>query len=80
MADGGEQGSIFNAASDATRLAWPCDPSKYKIGMQIGEGAFAKVYRAECQEPPAGADSAHVAIKVIDLDNLTSSIEDIRVK
>jgi hypothetical protein len=73
MADDGEKGKSGNQ-----RKPWPTDPASYRIGVQIGEGAFAKVFRATCLEAPEGMNP-EVAIKVIDLEHVTSSMEDIRV-
>ena len=38
---------------------WPCDAEKYTLQRMIGQGAFAKVYRATCP-----SRTASVAIKV----------------
>ena len=51
---------------------WPTRASDYEVQGLVGEGAFAKVYKARC--PARGVD---VAIKVIDLEKVTSSLEDI---
>lgn len=51
---------------------WPNSADGYDLKFQIGEGAFAKVYQARALEK--GID---VAIKIIELDNLSSSLNDI---
>ena len=61
------------AMSDST--SWPTTADSYALGVKIGEGAFAKVYRATCFH--AGAEHS-VAIKVMDLEKVTSGIDDIR--
>mmetsp|Transcript_17775 Transcript_17775/g.35096 ORF Transcript_17775/g.35096 Transcript_17775/m.35096 type:complete len:525 (-) Transcript_17775:1872-3446(-) len=53
-------------------LDWPQTASSYELKAQIGQGAFAKVWQATCKER-----NTDVAIKVIELDNLTSSLDDI---
>jgi len=53
--------------------AWPSDASQYTYSEKIGQGAFATVYHGKCL-----ANGEDVAIKVINLDKVTSGIEDIR--
>ena len=54
--------------SDARK--WPTDKTGYKLLSDIGCGATAIVKRAECQA--AGKlFGKHVAIKVINLDQIT---------
>ena len=57
-------------------MAWPCDSSSYELVSRIGRGAFSTVWHAL----PTRAGSLPVrpvAIKIIDLDNVLSSFEDI---
>ncbi|KAA0157535.1 hypothetical protein FNF29_00111 [Cafeteria roenbergensis] len=60
------------AASGALGEAdgWPTTASAYKLGGVIGQGAFAKVYRAECT-----SRSETVAVKIIELDKVQTPIE-----
>lgn len=51
---------------------WPRSADAYELKHQIGQGAFAKVYQARCI-----ANDTDIAIKVMELDNLTLSLEDI---
>jgi len=53
--------------------AWPCEAPAYKLERLIGRGAFAKVYTARC--PQRGGD--RVAVKVMDLEYITTEIADI---
>mmetsp|Transcript_17658 Transcript_17658/g.55271 ORF Transcript_17658/g.55271 Transcript_17658/m.55271 type:complete len:212 (+) Transcript_17658:505-1140(+) len=53
---------------------WPCEPNAYRIERLIGRGAFAKVYMATCVSK---ASSHRVALKVMDLDNVSAEITDI---
>ncbi|TFJ88140.1 hypothetical protein NSK_000494 [Nannochloropsis salina CCMP1776] len=53
---------------------WPSCVEQFPLEKKIGQGAFATVYKAHC---PAKANVA-VAIKVMDLENINSSFEDIR--
>lgn len=52
---------------------WPTGADGYKLDQIIGKGAFATVWKAYC--PVRGV---HVAVKVMDLENVTHSFEDIR--
>ncbi|CAM9123795.1 unnamed protein product [Phaeothamnion confervicola] len=52
---------------------WPTSAEEYALEKQIGHGAFAKVWKAFC-----AAKASHVAIKIMDLENVTHSFEDIR--
>ncbi|CAM9319251.1 unnamed protein product [Ectocarpus sp. 12 AP-2014] len=54
-------------------VPWPTGADGYKLDKIIGKGAFATVWKAFC-----GAREAHVAVKVMDLENVTHSFEDIR--
>ncbi len=53
---------------------WPSSVDQFPLEKKIGQGAFATVYKAHC---PA-KDNIAVAIKVMDLENINSSFEDIR--
>ncbi|CAN0075297.1 unnamed protein product, partial [Scytosiphon promiscuus] len=52
---------------------WPTGADGYKLDKIIGKGAFATVWKAFC-----AAREVHVAVKVMDLENVTHSFEDIR--
>ncbi|TYZ62486.1 hypothetical protein PybrP1_001988 [[Pythium] brassicae (nom. inval.)] len=54
---------------------WPTVAAEYQIIEQIGQGAFAKVWKAYC-----APKKAHVAIKIMDLEKITTSFEDIRAE
>lgn len=60
------------ADDDDDGVPWPQTADAYELKSQIGQGAFAKVYQAYCKEK-----DTDIAIKVMELDNLTSSLEDI---
>lgn len=53
---------------------WPSSVDQFPLEKKIGQGAFATVWKATC---PAKANMA-VAIKIMDLENINSSFEDIR--
>jgi len=53
---------------------WPSSVDQFPLEKKIGQGAFATVYKAHC--PAKG--NIPVAIKVMDLENINSSFEDIR--
>mmetsp|Transcript_16026 Transcript_16026/g.21181 ORF Transcript_16026/g.21181 Transcript_16026/m.21181 type:complete len:401 (+) Transcript_16026:237-1439(+) len=52
---------------------WPTESSGYELQVMIGEGAFAKVWRAFC---PSNGET--VAIKIMELENVSSSFDEIR--
>lgn len=54
-------------------VPWPTDAGGYKLDKIIGKGAFATVWKAYCP-----AKGVQVAVKVMDLENVTHSFEDIR--
>ncbi len=54
-------------------VPWPTGADGYKLDKIIGKGAFATVWKAFCE-----ARGVHVAVKVMDLENVTHSFEDIR--
>lgn len=54
---------------------WPTVAAEYQIIEQIGQGAFAKVWKAYCIPK-----KTHVAIKIMDLEKITTSFEDIRAE
>lgn len=54
---------------------WPTVASEYQVIEQIGQGAFAKVWKAFCIPK-----NTHVAIKIMDLEKITTSFEDIRAE
>lgn len=53
-------------------MSWGLEASDYRFINVVGSGSFSKVYRAENL-----SDKAQVAIKVMDLDNVSTSFEDI---
>eukprot|EP00632_Arachnochrysis_sp_CCMP2950_P016155 CAMPEP_0185690126 /NCGR_PEP_ID=MMETSP1164-20130828/926_1 /TAXON_ID=1104430 /ORGANISM="Chrysoreinhardia sp, Strain CCMP2950" /LENGTH=467 /DNA_ID=CAMNT_0028356681 /DNA_START=226 /DNA_END=1629 /DNA_ORIENTATION=- len=55
--------------------SWPCDARSYILERTIGHGAFAKVYTASCRS--STGDCNRVAVKVMDLDNITVDIAEI---
>jgi serine/threonine-protein kinase OSR1/STK39 len=63
------------AAFSVNDEGWPLSPEGYEIIQQVGEGAFAKVLKAFC--PSKGA---HVAVKVMALENITTSLEEIQAE
>ncbi|RLN48486.1 hypothetical protein BBJ28_00006775 [Nothophytophthora sp. Chile5] len=74
--------SVPAAASPRTRPEpttmadeWPTVAAEYQIIEQIGQGAFAKVWKAYCVPK-----KIHVAIKIMDLEKITTSFEDIRAE
>eukprot|EP00501_MAST-03F_sp_TOSAG23-6_P000029 GSMAST32.ASY1.ANO1.30.1 assembled CDS len=60
-------------AQKESRDEWPTSPEDYELTRKIGEGAFAKVYVAKC--PTKNID---VAIKVMDLEKVTSNLDHLR--
>lgn len=54
-------------------VPWPTGADGYKLDKIIGKGAFATVWKAFC-----ATRGVHVAVKVMDLENVTHSFEDIR--
>ena len=55
---------------------WECGSSHYDLGSRVGKGAFAEVYAARCRGGRRAG--VRVAIKIIDLDGISSDMEDIR--
>ncbi|KAG5182103.1 putative protein kinase [Tribonema minus] len=53
--------------------SWPCTAEGYELEKQIGQGAFATVWKAFCFDR-----NQPVAIKIMDLENVTHAFEDIR--
>lgn len=51
---------------------WPCDASEYTKTVRIGSGSFSQVWRAKCP-----ANDCDIAIKTMDLENISTSFEDI---
>jgi serine/threonine-protein kinase OSR1/STK39 len=51
---------------------WPLEASRYKLLGIVGKGSFSRVYHAECLD-----NQISVAVKVMDLENVSSSFEDI---
>eukprot|EP00941_MAST-03F_sp_MAST-3F-sp1_P002587 g2587.t1 len=54
-------------------LEWPTSPEGYQLIKKIGQGAFAKVYVAHCE-----ATNCDVAVKVMDLEKVTSNLDHLR--
>ena len=57
---------------------WPLAPDGYLIAKdaEVGKGAFAKVLQARCESK----DNMRVAIKVMALENITTSMEEIQME
>ncbi|CAN0143471.1 unnamed protein product, partial [Discosporangium mesarthrocarpum] len=70
---GGSGGSSVCGATGREGVPWPTDSKGYVLEKIIGKGAFATVWKAYC--PLRGVN---VAVKVMDLENVTHSFEDIR--
>lgn len=51
---------------------WPLAPEGYALEMEVGQGAFAKVMKAYCADK-----DQHVGIKIMALENITTSLEEI---
>lgn len=56
---------------------WPLAPEGYEILDEVGQGAFAKVMKARC---PSKGPGVNVAIKVMSLENITTSLEEIQAE
>jgi serine/threonine-protein kinase OSR1/STK39 len=52
---------------------WPTSPEEYQLVKKIGHGAFAKVYVAKCL-----TKNVDCAIKVMDLEKVTSNLDHLR--
>ena len=55
-----------------SQTVWPTDYTQYDLHTSIGSGAFSSVWKAKCRE-----NELEVAIKVMDLENISTSFEDI---
>jgi serine/threonine-protein kinase OSR1/STK39 len=53
-------------------LQWPTQASDYNLQIRIGNGAFSSVWKADCF-----LNDAQVAIKIMDLERISTSFEDI---
>jgi serine/threonine-protein kinase OSR1/STK39 len=67
-------------ASDAHGFAvndegWPLSPDGYALLEEVGQGAFARVVKARCP-----AKGCQVAIKIMALENLSTSMEEIQAE
>lgn len=51
---------------------WPSSADQYQLESRIGQGAFSEVWKAHCRPR-----NTPVAVKVMDLENINSSFEDI---
>lgn len=60
------------AALEAKDEAWPCGSTEYALERLIGRGAFANVYMATCRRR-----GERVALKVIELEHITTEISEI---
>jgi serine/threonine-protein kinase OSR1/STK39 len=60
-------------STGSTKTSWPCSAVDYEQVSKIGSGSFSQVWSARCP----GQENAMVAIKVMDLENISSSFEDI---
>ena len=54
---------------------WPLSPAGYTLCMEVGQGAFARVVKAYV--PSKGE---YVALKVMSLENITTSLEEIHAE
>jgi serine/threonine-protein kinase OSR1/STK39 len=54
---------------------WPLVPDGYELLEEVGQGAFARVVRARCS-----AKGVQVAIKIMALENITTSMEEIQAE
>ncbi len=54
----------------------PLEADHYRLISTVGKGSFSKVYKAECIQRDATIPN-QVAIKVMDLENVSTSFEDI---
>lgn len=71
---GGSGSSDYKGAGGGGEgVPWPTGADGYKLDKMIGKGAFATVWKAYC-----ATRGVHVAVKVMDLENVTHSFEDIR--
>lgn len=66
-------GTVGARVGGGNEAPWPTNADGYKLDKIIGKGAFATVWKAFC-----AARGVHVAVKVMDLENVTHSFEDIR--
>ncbi|CAM9105225.1 unnamed protein product, partial [Ectocarpus fasciculatus] len=57
--------------------SWPTDSSGYDLSKRIGSGSFSCVWRAEILNPAAHDVPELVSIKIMDLENVSSSFDDI---
>jgi serine/threonine-protein kinase OSR1/STK39 len=54
---------------------WPLAPEGYEIKAEVGRGAFAQVLKAFCP-----SQNTFVALKVIALENITTSLDEIQAE
>ena len=80
----GSMGSAVSGGGDVhhnASLEWnefPCFPSSYFVLEEIGTGATAAVYRAKITDSASKFFNEIVAIKFVDLENVSSSLEEIQ--
>lgn len=53
---------------------WPSSAESFPLEKRIGQGAFSTVWKSRC----TARENLPVAIKIMDLENINSSFEDIR--
>ena len=70
---GSGSSDVKGAGGGGEGVPWPTGADGYKLDKMIGKGAFATVWKAFC-----ATRGVHVAVKVMDLENVTHSFEDIR--
>jgi serine/threonine-protein kinase OSR1/STK39 len=63
----------LEAAYPVNEDGWPLSPEGYDLVEEIGQGAFAKVFKASCK-----SKGVPVAVKVMALENITTSMEEIQ--
>lgn len=82
---------ITTKESDNQKIDWSCDPNDYiKQDGKIGRGSFSTVWKAKLRNNSTTTDRAsltdvvekkkkdeYVAIKIMDLENISTSFEDI---
>lgn len=70
----------FSVSSN--NMSWPTDASGYALSQMIGSGSFSSVWRAEVladrsMSGEVAGRPAQVAIKIMDLENIGTSFDDI---
>ena len=57
---------------------WPLSPDGYELLEEVGQGAFAKVVRARCPTLDKEGVPCEVAVKIMKLENISTSMEEIQ--